>query len=129
MPDHHRAQRPVDSDIRTGSPSSVLAALFRGILFDLGISPQRFGILLDNYIRRTRPSNIKEAASLRGNLKKELTKPTMSFKVFVKGLVFLNVRRFDISIRLYHFDGTTTEHMRRVSLDGNDPLKDEDDDD
>ena len=104
--------------IKTGPSDSVLASLFRTVLMDLGITAIRFEKLLDRYIIQAKlPNNVKEASSQRGNLRKELLKTTMSWKVFIKGLMFLNVIKFDITIRLYHPAGRVTEHIKTVRLD------------
>ena len=104
--------------IKTGPSDSVLASLFRTILMDLGITAIRFEKLLDRYIIQAKlPNNIKEASSQRGNLRKELLKTTMTWKVFIKGLMFLNIIKFDVSIRLHHPNGRLTEHTKTVRLD------------
>jgi hypothetical protein len=104
-------------DIKTGTSDSILAALFRTILFDLGITTARFNTLLERYlISSNMPKNIETVSSLRGNLKKELLKNTMSFKVFIKGLVFLNVKKFELKITLYHGNNQVTIHTKTVSL-------------
>lgn len=117
MSDHKTTTRPYGGEIRTGSTDSILASLFRTILFDLGITPNRFNSLLERYIITANiPKNIKEISSLRGNLKKELLKTTMTWKVFIKGLVFLSVKKIDISIRLHHSNNKITEHYKSVTL-------------
>lgn len=109
--------RPYGEEIMTGSSDSILASLFRTILMDLNVTAIRFDRLLERYISNARlPNNIKEASSQRGNLKKELLKSSMSWKVFVKGMVFLNVKRFDISIKLHLSSGLISEHHKSVVL-------------
>lgn len=109
--------RPYGDEIKTGSSDSILASLFRTILMDLNVTAIRFDRLLERYINNARlPNNIKEASSQRGNLKKELLKSSMSWKVFVKGMVFLNVRKFDISIKLHLSSGLVSEHHKTVIL-------------
>lgn len=109
---------PYGKQIVTGSPNSVLASLFRIILQDNNITAIRFDKLLRDYVKRTNPpTNMKDEASLRGNLKKELLKSIMTWNVFVKGLTFLNVTKFEVSVKLYHFNNKVTEHKRVVELD------------
>jgi len=104
--------------IRSGGQESVLASLFRSIIFDLGIGIERFNVLVERYMVRAHlPTNLKEASSVRGNLRKELLKPSMSWKVFIKGLKFLNIKKFDLNVTLYHASGRTTEHSKVVILD------------
>ena len=61
-------------------------------------------------------TNIKQASNARRNLKKELLSTSLSWRVFIKGLIFLRVRKFDLNIRLYHNDGSITNHSRTVIL-------------
>jgi hypothetical protein len=109
--------KPYGEDIRNGTSGSILSSMFRSILKELNISALRFDRLLTDYINKAKlTNNVKEVSSQRGNLKKELLKTTMSWKVFIKALVFLNVRRFDMTVRLYHDNGMVTEHHKTVSL-------------
>lgn len=119
MAEHKNQVRPYGEDINTGTTDSVLASMFRTILFDLGITPSRFDRLLDRYITDARLPNIKEASSLKGNLRKELMKTSMSWKVFVKALVFLNIKKFEIEIRLTHGHAAIgdTIHRKIIVLD------------
>ena len=112
-----KTDRCFGQPILTGTSDSILSALFRSILYDIGITPTRFNILLERYmINANLPKNTKESSSLRGNLKKELLKGFMSWRVFIKGLVFLNIGKFDLSINLYHRNGSVTTHTTTVSL-------------
>ena len=102
---------PLGEEIRSGGVSSVLASLYRNIQNGIGIDMGRFNQLLERYIIKSNiPTNIKEISSLRGNIKKELMKSSMTWKIFVKGLVFLNVRKFELTIKLHHANGNITEH-------------------
>lgn len=96
----------------------LLAKMFKDVMFNTGITMTQFMRLLADYIHKTNtPINAKEVSSTRGNLKKELFKPTISWKVFVKALAFLQVRRFTLGIYLHHPNGKITEHLQSVSLD------------
>ncbi len=113
-----RETKPYGNEIKTGTSDSILASLFRTILHDLGITATRFNILLEKYIIKAGiPKNVKDISSQRGNLKKELLKNTMTWKVFIKAMIFLNVNKIDIRIRLHHPTGTITEHHKSVILD------------
>ena len=97
---------------------SVLSALFRESLVKLNITTSKFDDLLAKYIIKANiPVNIKEVASTRGNIKKEFMKESMSWKVFIKTLMFLNVRQFTIGVNLYHPNGKVTAHYRTITLD------------
>jgi hypothetical protein len=121
MANHKEAIKPYGGTIMTGTSDSILASLFRTILIDLGITPMRFNVLLEKYIDKSNiPKNIKEVSSLRGNLKKELLKSTMSWKGFIKGLIFINIKRFEVRITLHHGSGKITEHYKSIVLDKED---------
>lgn len=118
MADYREIPLPFGKEIRTGTTDSILASLFRTVLADLGINVNRFNTLLNKYIVHANiPMNTKEISSVRGNLKKELLKSVMTWKVFVKGLLFLGITKFDITIRLYHANGRITDHAKSVTLD------------
>jgi len=111
--------------IKTGNVDSVLSSLFRSIMFNIHMDNMKFSRLMDKYIIKAGITyNTKESTSVKGNLKKELLSEKMSWKVFIKGLVFLNVYKFDLTIRLYHSNDITTEHTKTVLL-----ISTEDDDD
>lgn len=61
-------------------------------------------------------NNRKDQSSARGNLQKEIFKADMSWKVFTKGLRFLGVRSFEITIKLNHSNGRTSVHSESVNL-------------
>lgn len=112
----------------SGSVGSILSNLYRKILHDLGITPDRYAALMDRYIRRAyMDPNRKEMATARQTLSKELLKPTMTFKTFFKGLVFLAPKKIEIRIRLWHHNGTVSEHVQTVSPDEDFDEKDGDD--
>lgn len=109
--------KPLAELIKTGTADNVLSSLYRKILFDLNIDFTRFNHLTEQYIIRAGLArHAKETTSVRGNLKKELLHDRMSWKVFIKGLNFLRVVRFDITIRLYHHNQKLTEHTKTVVL-------------
>lgn len=114
---HHRP-KPFIEEIRTGTSDSILASLLRTILMDIGITPMQFDRLLERYIVNAQmPYNVKEVSNQRGNLKKELLKSAMTWKVFIKGLVFLNIKRFNLTVTLHHANGSVTSHSKSVTLD------------
>jgi len=59
--------------------------------------------------------NRKEMATARQTLNKELLKPTMTFKTFFKGLVFLAPTKIEIRVRLWHHNGTVSEHIQSIA--------------
>lgn len=116
-------------------PNGILARLFRIILWQLNITPMRFGKYMNDYIhdKRNRIKDTRSAhTSARGNLMKELGKPEMTFKVFMKGLRFIKVVRIEFIIKAHHPNGTTTVHATEVDLSSEEMIAsfmEEDDDD
>lgn len=110
-------EKPIAEPLHTGTSDSVLSSLYRKILLDLNVDVTRFNYLIDQYIKAAGLARYaKETTSVRGNIKKELLHNKMSWKVFIKGLNFLRVDRFDITIRLYHHNKKLTEHSKTVIL-------------
>lgn len=87
--------------------SGILAGLFRRVIIDLNLAHEQSGLTshwfaqLDRYLND--PSNgsyadAKERQSVRGGLQKELFKPFMSWKVFIKGLRVAGLKKITFSI-------------------------------
>lgn len=113
-------ERKIGAPILTGGVTSVLSALYQQILSDLNINASGISRLMEFHLTNRKngvPQNLKERASARGNLWKELSKVTMTWKVFCRGLRFLNIPKFHIQITLFHSVGNPTIHSLTVSLD------------
>lgn len=96
----------------------VLSAFFSDMMRQAGVIPANLTDMLTDYIIRSNtPVTEGSMASARGYIKKELFKDRMSWKVFVKALIFLNVSRFVIEVQLKHRRGDVTRHRRSVILD------------
>lgn len=105
--------------VRSGGVDGILASLYQNILISLNINATRFNILMEQYLSDKRngvSDNIRDRSVDRGNARKELLKPYMTWKVFCKGLRFINVRSFEITVRLHHPNKTITEHSTHVYL-------------
>lgn len=105
--------------------NGVLAGLFRKTLSLIGITPGRFDAKLDQFIAVNKKNNSNRVARMltRGNLNRELFKPTMSFKVFMKGLKILGIKRVKITIAC-EYDVNKT-YISDVTVDlGNDDVQD-----
>ena|SRR5574343_263831 len=117
---------------QNSSPNAILSKMFQKICHTRGMTPDNFSALLERYIIRANlPRSLRDVSSVRGNLKKELLKETMSWKVFIKGLCFLNVSRFDFVIRI-HWGGIKTrseEFTISVDVDQNQKFGPDDKDD
>ncbi len=103
--------------LNAGIPS-VLSAIYRDILFDLGISGSKFSMLLEKYVRSTcRAKDNVNTSNHKNTLKKELLGVRMTWKVFIKGLGFLSVTKMDLSIKLTYKYGNVTTHNKTINLE------------
>ncbi len=112
--------RKIGSPVMTGGVTSILSAFFGKILMDLGVTTSGINRLMEAHLNNAKngvPQNLKERASARGNLWKDLTKPTMTWKIFCRGLRFLNIPKFDIQVTLHHVKTAPTVHSLTVNLD------------
>lgn len=112
-------QRPDKGMGATHGVTGTLSRLFRSVLVDLNISPMKFSALLADYVRDKRnkvPDNRRDQSSIMGNLTKELSRADMTWKVFCKGMKFLQFTRFEICLKCYKRDGSHTIHTLPVDL-------------
>lgn len=75
-----------------GEAKGVLSKLFRTILVEREITPGMWSAQMARYLNdpyNKIPPNPKDRSSARGNLNKELHRPTMTWKVFRKAILFL----------------------------------------
>ncbi len=101
-------QRPDKGMGATHGVTGTLSRLFRKMLVELNISPMKFSALLADYVRDRRnkvPDNRRDQSSIMGNLTKELSGPDMTWKVFCKGVRFLQFTRFEICLKCYRPNG------------------------
>lgn len=95
--------RPDGGINETRGVGGILARLWRTILNDKNIKPSYFELLLNEFIikaKRRIPDNRVSKLFTRGNLRREFEKPTMTFKVFMKGLKLLNVKKVTFAVKL-----------------------------
>lgn len=105
----------------TRGTGGILAHLWRQITLDLAIGGNRFEILLTDFIaqaKRNVPANRVSRHFTRGNLRRELEKPTMTFKVFMKAMRLVKARKMKFSVELTHSNGRVTLHSTEVDLGG-----------
>ncbi|BAW19308.1 hypothetical protein [Ralstonia phage RP31] len=110
-----KGRRPFHRTYANGA-SGVLAKLFNLISLSVtegkGFSQNQWSDMLDAFIERTeghRQLTVDKRQSIRGNLNKEFRLPKMTWKVFCKGLRFLEVAGFTIHITAYRKDNTISE--------------------
>ena len=100
-------------------PGKHLAVLLGIIFHELDIRGDEYSQLTDAYIERSRTIvHKRQRATIRASISKELLKTVMTWKTFLKGLSFIGVQRFTISIRLHHTVKKLSMHTVQVSLDG-----------
>ena len=112
--------RKLGSPVTTGGVTSILSRLYGKILLELGVGTTGINRLMESHLNNPKngvPQNLKERASARGNLSKDLIKPTMTWKIFCRLVKFLHVSKFKIDITLYHSNHTPTVHSMLVNLD------------
>jgi hypothetical protein len=87
----------------SGGIEGVLTRLFNSLCLDAtngrGITPIQWNKLMIDYIREMIESNTTmDRSSIRGNMNKELRRPSMTWNVLCKGFKFLKFEAFTISI-------------------------------
>lgn len=106
--------------------NGILAALARRIIGELGVSVPRWQSLMADFVSDSRngvPANQKDRTSMRGNLTKEFSRETMTWKVFIKFLRFLQAIRIVLTLEITWASGRVTEHKSRpIDLGQRQPL-------
>lgn len=100
----------------------VLSHLWRSILQDCNISLIQFDTATADYIKRARKLQTSPKIANyfnRSNIFREMSRPTMTFKVFLKALQLIGVRKMKITIE-FERKGRTTQHSSTVTLIGED---------
>lgn len=59
----------------------------------------------------------RQKASIRAAVSKEILKPQLTWKTFIKGLLFVGVRAFTIRLRVYHEVRGVTSHTLVADID------------
>lgn len=93
---------PEEPDIKTGTADSILAGLWRQIKKDLGVDDTKVESLIDRYAILVHKDNPQERTQFRGNLRGELSKDTMTWKAFVRGMKVLRANKVEITFVLHH---------------------------
>jgi hypothetical protein len=131
MYDNQKREILSEKDKGVGTARNALARLFRQILRDLDIDPNRWHRLMVRYLMDPRnkiPANGKDKSSARGNLNKELRRDRMTWKVFNdKAIPFLNPVEVEFEVRMTWANGRKTVH--RVVMDRGAFMTDQETDD
>lgn len=106
----------------SGGVEGVLTRLFNNLCLDVtggkGILPIQWNRLMVDYIRKVVESNTTmDRSSIRGNVNKELRRPSMTWNVLVhKGLKFLQFEAFTVSVYGELLDGREFNAYTSVSF-------------
>lgn len=106
----------------SGGIEGVLTRLFNNLCLDLtggrGITPIQWNKLMNDYIRKVIESNTAmDRSSIRGNINKELRRPSMTWDVLVrKGLQFLKFEAFTVTVSGELRDGREYHAYTSVSF-------------
>lgn len=99
-------------------PNRILADFYRSILSDLEMEPALYDEYMQRYITKSFINpNRKDKASIRAGISKELLKPDMTWKSWVKGMVFLAAVKLEFYVFLQHENGKSTSVLETVNLD------------
>lgn len=138
MTDQKRSNRSIDKLLNSktnkmsGSTSTILFALFWMIVHSVtGGNTDRWNRNMRAFLEDPLngiPNNERERSSARGNITKEFLRNTMSWKVFCKGIRFLQISKFELVIKAHHANGTVSEHSTMVHLQRPDVFEDLPDD-
>jgi hypothetical protein len=90
---------------KTQGVGGILSSLFRTILKDMNMNHAKLMTLSYSQSVKIKDKLRKEGESnmpyqVRGNLLRELSKPSMTIKTFVRGLKLLNVKRVKFYVEL-----------------------------
>ncbi len=101
----------------------ILADLFRQIAHTVTpVLPK----LINKYLeRRGLYTNVKEMASARGNINKEINAETMTWKVFCRSLEILQIRKMVINLDITWGNGVVVHYKKDVIFSNNEIIGEE----
>lgn len=115
----HAVLEDADKQIsRCVGTNGLLAKAFRQILIDRDICDKKWERLMADHLIKTVPRNSDNPharTSVRGNLTKELFRPYMTWKVFFKGIRFLQALEMTIYFKIKWSDLKTIYHELPVT--------------
>ena len=99
---------------------NVLTAAFRSLMLQINLTLPLWSRLMNDWMsdrRNNVPVTPKERTSMRGNLQKELHRERITWKVFLKAMRFMQVRRVEIKF-VFHVKGRAPiVHENHVDFD------------
>lgn len=103
----------------TQTPDSVLARIANKIYIELGLDAAKLKTLVYRFVRSFQSGNQLKYYYTKVNLYNELTKDKMSFKVFMKLLTVLNIKKITFNITLITYSDheiTVTEEIQLSNM-------------
>ena len=111
---------PGKGKLEPGGIRGFFAGFYRSILDDINMNPMWWDALMrdwiEDYKQGAGEEPRKKITSMRGNLMKELGKPEMTWKVFSKGLRFLQPIKVEVSLRITWRTKIITEHTQPLEF-------------
>ena len=113
------------SDKQISKTTNALARLYRTVLKDHLVGYDQFSKSINGYLTREQtnaPRSKKDQSREKGNLVKELSQNSFTFKNFTKGLRVLNPITAELTITLKWRRGISSSHSVIMNIqDPNDP--------
>lgn len=94
-------------DKRIREAHGILSRMYRLILWELGITPYKWNLLLINYLDKlTVQHSLSQdrVTNERNNLRKGLSDPDMTFEMLTRGLSILDPREMTFKVELHYDD-------------------------
>ncbi|MDR3392396.1 MAG: hypothetical protein P4L77_11760 [Sulfuriferula sp.] len=103
-------ENPTPNDEQENPAGTALSRLFRQLLLRMNVNESKFSDLMEKYLKKL-PGYIDEeqGTAIRANLGAELMGTQMSWKVFCKGLAFLNIDQTTVHIIVTDPDGNQVD--------------------
>lgn len=126
LPNRKHKRVSLNQDIKASGAGNILAKLYRKMLLGLGIGPDRYEALFDRYVQKA-TLDPRRKSEIRAGLKEALLAEEMTIKTFVKGMEFLNIPKYTISVTIHGRTGKT--RVFELDINQGDLTADEDDKD
>lgn len=93
----------------------ILANIFKRIRLDLGIGPHKWLLLMDTFLKSPElglPDRGGERSAVKSRVEKELTTPSMTWKMFQRGMRFLGVHEMTLRVICFRGGEESTHRLR-----------------
>lgn len=108
-------------EIRSGTPDTILAGIWRVILKDFEIDPARLDDLVNSYSRQMTHLDAQKRAQYYGNVLSDLRADQMTWRTFRRGPMILKAKSMTIKLTLHHLRCQTEHKMTVVYGPPNEP--------